>query len=221
MGEWGAVSRFFLSHSEVPGCLFQSGELKSGKTGLGPVSAGVLVYPHASSPGRALGQGSPGSGGFFSPLGLVVSFGCPASRLLPCAVGLPSPPISSSSHSPVLTGAWPDCRGVGGFGWEGLVLPKGLGAALGLGHSWALGGHLLQPHMGVVRGSVRGLSGRAGLGRAPRSSHLSSLPLLLPVPGEVPRDPALQVRESPAHPSRHVVVLRAACPGCCSRACPP
>ena len=74
---------------------------------------------------------------------------------------------------------------------------------------------------GSVRGSVQGLSSRAGLGRAPRNPHLASLPRLLTVPGEVPRDPALQVREPAAHPSRHVVVLRVARPGCCSRACPP
>ena len=59
---------------------------------------------------------------------------------------------------------------------------------------------------GSVRGSVQGLSSRAGLGRAPRNPHLASLPRLLTVPGEVPRDPALQVREPAAHPSCHVVL---------------
>ena len=147
------------------------------------------------------------------------------------------PHLLPPSHSPVLTRAWPDCPGVGGFGWEGLVrngrealfFPKGLGTALEPGHfpgpGWTPAVTALLRASGAIRGSirgsVRGLSSRAGLGRAPRSPHLASLPRLLTVPGEVPRDPALQVREPAAHPSCHVVVLRVARPGCCSRACPP
>lgn len=102
------------------------------------------------------------------------------------------------------------------------VLPQRLGGCSGTGPlPWPWTDTCCSRTWESSGGSVRGLSGQAGLGRAPRSSHLSSPPFLLAVPGEVPRDPALQVREPPAHPSRHVVMLRAACPGCRSRACPP
>ena len=223
-GSWGAVSQFFLSHSEVPGWLSQSGELKSGKTGPGPILAGVPVYPHASSPGRALGRGPRGLEGSFP---LWAQWCHLAAALWGWA---PSPPTSSlpltllSLPGPgLIVVEW---VALGGKGWSGTggklcSSPEAWGLLWGWATSRALDRHLLQPHMGVVWGSVRGLSSRAGLGRAPRSSHLSSPPFLLAVPGEVPRDPALQVREPPAHPSCHVVVLRAACPGCHSRACPP
>ena len=126
------------------------------------------------------GQGSPWSGGLFSPLGPVVSPGC-------CLVGLGafSPHLLPPSHSPVLTGAWPDCCGVGGFRWEGLVrngwealfFPRGLGAALGLGHFPGPG----QTPAAAAHGSCLGVCprperpGRAWQGTTQLSLVLSTL----------------------------------------------
>lgn len=97
----------------------------------------------------------------------------------------------------------------GVFGWEGVIRngSEALPFAKGLAASWALGGHLLELRC----------SGPPESSRGPSEAALTSLvcSLLLAVPGEVPRDPALQVREPAAHPSGHVVLVPALPhPGC-------
>lgn len=86
-------------------------------------------------------------------------------------------------------------RSLNGRGGQGQV------ASHFLGLGWPPFGAAPVRASGVVQGSVGGLV----RGAVP-PSPLRSSPSFPTVPGEVPRDPALQVREPAAHPPRHLVL---------------